>query len=362
MIWSKLYPFLAFCTSLFISLPLAAQPETLKVGVAGSPPFVIGGKEHQGGIAVEIWQELAQANNISYKLLPQEGVKAGLAAVASGEIDILVGPISITASRLQQLAFTQPYYEAKIGLLIPVVPPTVWSRVKPLFRAAVISSTGFLVLALFTVGNLLWLVEHRHNEKQFPKPYLSGVGSGMWFALVTLTTVGYGDKAPVTKAGKFITSIWMLVTMVAASSLTAGIATAMTLIVSEQTAEEFTRPQDIENLPVAVVKGTTGASWASFYKADILAAPDLSTAVNLVLAGRAEAVVFDVPALQYYLNQYPTIPLKVSQVSFASENYGFALPLDSSLVNSLNVTLLQLKEKGAIAAITDSKLKNVANP
>ena len=32
----------------------------------------------------------------------------------------------------------------------------------------------------------------------------------MWFALVTLTTVGYGDKAPITRIGRSLTSVWMV--------------------------------------------------------------------------------------------------------------------------------------------------------
>ena len=72
------------------------------------------------------------------------------------------------------------------------------------------------------------MAEYRRNPEQFPQQYIRGVRHGMWFALVTLTTVGYGDKAPVTKTGKVITSLWMLMTLVAASPLTAGIATVMT--------------------------------------------------------------------------------------------------------------------------------------
>ena len=55
------------------------------------------------------------------------------------------------------------------------------------FRAVAAGSAG-------GVGSLIWLAERRRNAEQFAEP-LAGIGSGMWFALVTLTTVGYGDKA-----------------------------------------------------------------------------------------------------------------------------------------------------------------------
>ena len=55
---------------------------------------------------------------------------------------------------------------------------------------------------LVAVGSMIWLAERRQNSSQFPQAVLPGLANGMWFALVTLTTVGYGDKAPVTRVGK----------------------------------------------------------------------------------------------------------------------------------------------------------------
>ena len=51
----------------------------------------------------------------------------------------------------------------------------------------------------------------------------------MWFALVTLTTAGYGDKAPITRTGQSITGAWMVIFLIAVSSLTASLASASTI-------------------------------------------------------------------------------------------------------------------------------------
>ncbi|MCP9800084.1 potassium channel family protein [Synechococcus sp. RedBA-s] len=63
-----------------------------------------------------------------------------------------------------------------------------------------LSSAGVLLICLFTVGTLIWLAEHRTNPDNFPCHSLRGAGNGMWFALVTLTSVGYSDWAPVAPA------------------------------------------------------------------------------------------------------------------------------------------------------------------
>ena len=55
------------------------------------------------------------------------------------------------------------------------------------------------------VGGLsVYLVERGHNEK------LASISDGLWWALVTLTTVGYGDISPVTGLGKIVGSVLMI--------------------------------------------------------------------------------------------------------------------------------------------------------
>jgi voltage-gated potassium channel Kch len=64
--------------------------------------------------------------------------------------------------------------------------------------------------SLLTVtGALIWLAERRHNEEQFRRDPAAGIGNGIWWSAVTMTTVGYGDKAPVTLAGRVIALVWM---------------------------------------------------------------------------------------------------------------------------------------------------------
>ena len=121
--------------------------------------------------------------------MEQPSPKAGIEAVDDGEIDMLVGPISITSRRLAMpgIDFTQPYYLGKSGVLLPMRPPSILSRIQVFFGWAVISSVLVLISVLLVVGSLIWLAERNRNSEQFPRDWLPGISSGMWFALVTLT-------------------------------------------------------------------------------------------------------------------------------------------------------------------------------
>ena len=186
-----------------LTIPAPAPAQKLRVGVAGSAPFAIEDGDEFKGISVDIWKEIAREQEFEYELIRQPTVLSGLNAVANDELDLLIGPISITPQRLEtmKIEFTQPIFFVEIGLVLPSRSPSLWSRVKPFFGIAALSSVFGLCFLLFVVGNLIWLVERHQNSQQFPPKYLSGVGNGIWLALVTLTTVGYGDRAPVTKGG-----------------------------------------------------------------------------------------------------------------------------------------------------------------
>jgi voltage-gated potassium channel len=61
------------------------------------------------------------------------------------------------------------------------------------------------VLALvFILGSIMYLVEGRENG-------FHSIPDSIYWAIVTITTVGYGDISPVTSLGKFIASIIMFI-------------------------------------------------------------------------------------------------------------------------------------------------------
>ncbi|WP_373537921.1 ion channel [Microcoleus sp.] len=247
--------------------------------------------------------EIARTQKIDYQFIPQPSIEDGLDAVYRKELDVLVGGLSVTSKRLEKVDFTQPYILSDVAVLSLAENPSVWSRVRPFFQSAALGSIGILVGLVFAVGNLVWLVEHKNNSEHFPKNYMNGVGNGMWFALVTLTTVGYGDRAPVTRLGRVVAGTWMIIALVTVSSLTAGLASAITLAFSGNSVERFPNPTSLKNARVATVAKTSGPEIAQRYESRVQEMPTLADAVKEVIDGRAEAVLYSRLNLEYYLAQ-----------------------------------------------------------
>jgi voltage-gated potassium channel len=63
---------------------------------------------------------------------------------------------------------------------------------------------GTVLIAIVIQGAIVYFVEHEVNEK------FTSIPKAIYWATVTLTTVGYGDISPITPVGQFIATLLML--------------------------------------------------------------------------------------------------------------------------------------------------------
>jgi voltage-gated potassium channel len=80
---------------------------------------------------------------------------------------------------------------------------------------------AYLIVVVWLVAVVVWgILEHFIDEKTFPTVWL-----GMWWALQTVTTVGYGDIVPTQTAGRAVASLLLLGGLAFISVVTASITT-----------------------------------------------------------------------------------------------------------------------------------------
>jgi len=87
-------------------------------------------------------------------------------------------------------------------------------RHKP--AASILALVSFLVIIVIQIGSYLMIgAESRSADATITKPF-----DALWWALVTVTTVGYGDKYPVTNMGRVIGALVILLGVIMFSVLT----------------------------------------------------------------------------------------------------------------------------------------------
>jgi voltage-gated potassium channel len=81
---------------------------------------------------------------------------------------------------------------------------------------------AFLILLVLFIASLsIYLVESSQNHQ------FSSIFDGLWWAIVTITTVGYGDKIPETTLGKIIGFLVMFTGVTLVSMFTATVSSIL---------------------------------------------------------------------------------------------------------------------------------------
>lgn len=340
--------FLVFILSIFQNSVLAQTENTtthkdsILVGVVGNEPFVFEKESNKEGISVEIWKEIAEKNHwiCSYKTF--DNVESALNAVKNNQVDIAIGPISITSSRLENMKFSQPFYNSSLSIVSRSDQLSFWQKIQPLFSFKLIIAVFIFLFILGIVGTLLWLAERKHSPDQFSNEPISGIGTGMWLAIVTMSTTGYGDKAPITLWGRIIAGSWMIISIIFATSMVAGIASTLTL--TSLGTSTVSKIEEVTNKKTATIAGSPAESFIQSYKAKITPVAHLSEAFEKLKTKEVDAIVYDRPQLLYYIKTHHEEDFYIAKAEYFKQGYGFAFPLNSTLVYKVNKSLLKLAE------------------
>ncbi len=217
-------------TQPLITVPPEEVAQEMIVATKQAPPFAF--KDPGGewtGIAIDLFADLADELDLSYRL-EETTLEGMIEGVADGRYGASVGALTITEAREERVDFTYPFYSTGLGIAVDKTRVTGWTRVaRNFFTWQFLSVIAGLAAVLLAAGAALWIFERRRNSEEFNHSAGRGLGDGFWWAAVTMTTVGYGDKAPVTLGGRIVATIWMFTSMIIVAGFTASITASLTV-------------------------------------------------------------------------------------------------------------------------------------
>jgi len=310
----------------------------LVIGTKHAPPFAI--KRTNGtwdGISIELWRQIADELGLDYELI-ELNLEELLADLKNRSIDAAVAALTITAEREQVMDFTHPFHTSGLGIALSSRTRAGWLRVMERFV-----SFGFLkvvvalTIVLFAAGLLVWLFERKRNLEQFGGDAPKGLGAAFWWSAVTMTTVGYGDKAPKTVGGRTVALIWMFTSVIIISSFTAAITSALTV---GQLELSIRGPEDLPRVRVATVKSSTSETYLKDHKIPFTAYDNALEALKALSAGGLDAVVYDAPILRYLVSSELNARLTVLPHTFERQYYAIGLVQASELREPINRVLM----------------------
>lgn len=314
---------------------VAQAEDPLQVGVSHLPPFAIRYDDGWDGIAVQLWQRVAEALELEYELIEVASEEA-LSLLADGSLDLVITAVA-TGEAESALDFTQSYFLTDIAFA-ETRDRTVVELLRAVFSPRFLRNALWVLIVLAVMGILMWWLEHQRNREEFGGGTGRGIWSGFWWAIVTLSTIGYGDKNPGTVKGQALAVIWILMVMVISASLTATIASVLT--VGATTGTSF--PEDLRGQQVGTLAETPGASFLETQLIEYETFETPEEGLRALRAGELEFFVHDAIVLTYLNNELFAGDLTVVPVRLQPRRFAFALPENSPLLEPFNQALLDI--------------------
>jgi ABC-type amino acid transport substrate-binding protein len=328
------------------SLNHAQSTANLRVGISPFSPFVIHSSGAPAGISIDLWEAVARRLEIGHELIFCEGVGDKLNRLAGGEIDVAIGGITISEEREKRFDFTHPIYHTGLGIMVHVDSrPALLTLIGSMFRGGKwVFWVGALAL-IVVAGHVIWAVERSSSRAAtgFSRSYIPGVFEGMYWALVTASTVGYGDKVPHRAAGKLLTCAIILVFLPLFGFFVAELSSNLTLY---NIKTGIDGPQDLLGKTVGVVKETTSVGEVMALGARPRPFDHIEDAIRALSEGGLDAVVYDAPTLHYFVKTGGIGRVTVIDNRFSPQDYGLAVPTGSPYREPLNRAILAMIEDG----------------
>lgn len=322
------------------TLSIHVPQKKLAVGYVLEKPFVVNKDNGLDGLSIRLWNQVAGDLDLNYEFKEFNSINSLKNSVKIGAIDVAINPIIVSATDYSEMDFSQPVLISNLaiavrakekGLLLKLMSKIfTWE-----FLAGVIAM-GFIILIF---GFLAWLFERKANENQFPNTP-KGLWDSFWWSAVTMTTVGYGDKAPKTIGGRLIAVVWMFTAVIIVASYTATISSSLTI---DNLSLDINSLDDLKKGKILAHSQSQAHSYLRRHGISSEEVMDPEMALKRVDQKQADAFVADEVLLRHLFEIGPYGDnLIIAPGKFMKQSYSFALVDNSEFEKPINVVLMKV--------------------
>ncbi|TLP68739.1 transporter substrate-binding domain-containing protein [Parasedimentitalea maritima] len=325
--------------------PLTAQ--NLTVATVTRPPFSMIESGGDTGFSMELLEALSKRLNWNYSISRQEGFSDMLDLVRSGQADLAIANISITAARETEMDFSHPIFESGLQMMVQAEDVREPSLLKALLSWDLAAAIGIAFVLLLGGGMLMWGFERR-AQPYFDRPLKEAWFPSFWWALNLVVNGGFEERVPRTPIGRMFGVILVVSSLFVVSVFVAKITAVMTVDAINGSVNSV---NDLYGKRVGTIHGSTAAGFLDRREIDYNSYDGLTELLDAFETGNIRVVVFDAPILSHYSSHQGSQFGRTVGAVFLKENYGIVFPEGSPLVEDVNRALLALREDGTYDSI-----------
>lgn len=333
---------------LFIPTSIQANTTTITVATVERPPFVMKRGTGYIGYSIELWDKIAEELDFDYEVKLYDTFPDMLKSVKEKQTDIAIANITVTSEREQYLDFSHPIFFSGLQILLSKSQPSGFTdTAKAILNSGILQFVGVALLILLVVAHLIWFFEWG-DDRDFNDSYSKGIWDSLWWAVVTVTTVGYGDQVPRTVKGRILALFWMLFSLFLMSVIIAQVSSS---IINATFDGSISGPEDLRGHRVATIAGSTSEKYLNKMGISVSGYESIEDMLDALRNDHAGAIVFDAPVLAYQQAHDSSNDFKLVGRIFKPEQLSIALQADSPHRDPINRALLKLSEEGVVQKI-----------
>ncbi len=348
----KLLPFYLLNLFVFILFPvLSSAQEKLTVSTIERVPFSYQDETHKlTGFSIELWEKIAQKLKLDYKYHMTHTFAELTESIFSKKSDIAVANISVTSDRESKADFSYSIFES--GMAIAVKKGSGASLWSLIVDSGILTFLGLAFLLLLFVAHVIWYFERDTQAGEvdyFRDDYRHGIWDAFWWAFLVMTTGGLdGGDVSRRALNRILAGIWIVTSLFFISTLTAKLTTSMTM---SQLKSDIQSYSDLLGKKVGVTEGSTHQRFLKKHGIKTISYASLDDMYADLRKGKIKAIVSDFPLLSFYAKHDGAGWMMIAGKTFNHEKYGFMFTENSPYIESVNSTLLKLKENGFYARL-----------
>ena len=340
----------------------AASP--LRVGFsAKSMPCAFNPDGQWRGSFYETWNEIAVSAGLPFEVVNVPTFKQLLQAGADGKVDVAVGCINLTPSRLGTYRFSVPIQEDGLSVMVRKEPFHIWTPVvKTLWSLDLLELLGGILAFIFVITAVIWKLEDYPSQESTKK-----TGALRTFAKlfqILLTGPGTNVIAATARSNSLI-GLTYFIRMIAASVLLSFVSVNIIKKSGQDEASRVHTIADLAGKTVSVGTGSVSELWITSWNAasspssvsgqiQMKQIDSLEQSASALASGQVDAVIADNIQILYYLTKVnPKAPFQVAirNVHRQSQGLVFSPSLPKETALQIDQAIARLKENGTVDAI-----------